>query len=146
MKYVVWSRRLNRKIAEKPPAIIVSGSCLNFDKEREKIMEFIGELEWGIHERSECECSSAGKAMGWDFFQLYFHPFFVESLLEVHPEIEREEGSMLEQQFVLWFDKQLKKRKLEYHLKLNDIPYESTSGFRLNPEYYRDEKELEDLR
>jgi len=58
----------------------------------------------------------------------------------------KEEGSMIEQQFVLWFGRQLRRRKLEYHLKLSDVPYESTSGFRLNPEYYRDEKELEDLR
>jgi hypothetical protein len=84
--------------------------------------------------------------LGWDFFQLYFDPYFVESLLDVYPEITKEEGSMLEQQFVLWFGRQLKRRKLEYHLKLSDIPYESTAGFRLNPEYYRDEKELEDLR
>jgi hypothetical protein len=137
---------LHRKYAEKPPAIIVSGSCLNFEKEREKIMEFIGELEWGIHTKSQFECSSTGKAMGWDFFQLYFDPFFIEGLLEVYPEIQKEEGSMMEQQFVLWFDRQLKRKRLEYHLKLSDIPYESTSGFRLNPEYYRDEKELEELR
>jgi hypothetical protein len=137
---------LKRKFAERPPTIIVSGSCLNFEREREKIMDFIGELEWGIHAKSQCECSSTGKAMGWDFFQLYFDPSFVESLLEVHPEIMKEEGSMIEQQFVLWFGRQLRRRKLEYHLKLSDVPYESTSGFRLNPEYYRDEKELEDLR
>lgn len=109
-------------------------------------MEFIGELEWGIHTKSQFECSSTGKAMGWDFFQLYFDPFFIEGLLEVYPEIQKEEGSMIEQQFVLWFDRQLKRKRLEYHLKLSDIPYESTSGFRLNPEYYRDEKELEELR
>lgn len=109
-------------------------------------MEFIGELEWALHAKSQCECSSTGKAMGWDFFQLYFDPFFVESLLEVYPDIQKEEGSMIEQQFVLWFGRQLNRRKLEYHLKLSDIPYESTSGFRLNPEYYRDEKELEELR
>lgn len=137
---------MHRKYAEKPPAIIVSGSCLNFDKERERIMEFIGELEWGIHTKSQFECSSTGKAMGWDFFRLYFDPFFIQGLLEVYPEIQKEEGSMIEQQFVLWFDRQLKRKKLEYHLKLSDIPYESTSGFRLNPEYYRDERELEELR
>ena len=84
----------------------------------------------------------------WDgiFSNCHFDPSFVESLLDVHPEIMKEEGSMIEQQFVLWFDRQLKRRRLEYHLKLSDVPYESTSGFRLNPEYYRDEKELEDLR
>jgi hypothetical protein len=51
-------------------------------------MEFIGELEWGAHVRSKCECSSNGSAMGWVFFQIYFEPVFVEILLEVHPDIE----------------------------------------------------------
>lgn len=109
-------------------------------------MEFIGELEWGAHTKSECEVSSSGEAMGWDFFQIYFNPSFVEKLLEVHPDIEKEEGHTIEQEFVLWLTKQLKKRNLEYYLKLSDAPYESTRGFRLNPEYYRDDKELEELR
>lgn len=109
-------------------------------------MEFIGELEWGAHIKSKCECSSAGSAMGWDFFQLYFDPDFIEKLLEIHPDIEREEGHMIEQQFVLWLSKQLKKKKMEYYLKLSDVPYEMTNGFRLNPDYYRDDRELEKLR
>jgi hypothetical protein len=53
---------------------------------------------------------------------------------------------MLEQEFVFWLSRQLKKRNLEYYLKLSDLPYQNTGGFRLNPEYYRDEKDLEDLR
>jgi hypothetical protein len=109
-------------------------------------MEFIGELEWGSHTKSKCECSSTGNAMGWDFFQIYFDPEFLEKLIEVHPDIEREEGHMIEQQFVQWLSKQLKKKKMEYYLKLSDVPYEITNGFRLNPEYYRDDKELEKLR
>ena len=64
--------------ALKPPMIVISGSCLKFAKEREKIMEFIGELEWGAHAKSNCECSSNGSALGWDFFQIYFDPEFVE--------------------------------------------------------------------
>ncbi|HZT34480.1 MAG TPA: hypothetical protein VFA15_01060, partial [Nitrososphaera sp.] len=82
--------------------IIVSGSCIDFAKERQKIMEFIGKLEWGAHTKSKCECSSAGTALGWEFFQIYFDPDFVEQLLDVHPEISRQEGNMLEQRFVLW--------------------------------------------
>jgi hypothetical protein len=109
-------------------------------------MEFIGQLEWGAHTKSECECSSTGSAMGWEFFQIYFDPDFIEKLIEVHPDIEKEEGHMIEQQFVLWFSKQLKKKKMEYYLKLSDVPYEMTNGFRLNPDYYRDDKELEKLR
>jgi hypothetical protein len=126
--------------------IVVAGSCLHFEKERQKIMEFIGELEWGAHTKSKFECSSTGSAMGWEFFQIYFDPDFIEKLIEVHPGIEKEEGHMIEQQFVLWLSKQLKKKKLEYYLKLSDVPYESTNGFRLNPDYYRDDKELEKLR
>lgn len=137
---------MRRKFAQKAPMIVISGSCLHFEKERQKIMEFIGELEWGAHTKSKCECSSTGSAMGWDFFQIYFDPNFVEQLLDIHPDIEKEEGNMIEQQFVLWLSKQLKKKKMEYYLKLSDVPYEMTKGFRLNPEYYRDDKELEKLR
>ena len=126
--------------------IVICGSCIRFDKEREKIMEFIGELEWGAHTRSNCECSSDGSALGWDFFRLYFSPEFVERLLEVYPDIEKEEGNMIEQQFVLWISKMLKRKKLDYFLKLKDVPYENTQGFRLNPENYRDDRELERLR
>jgi len=137
---------LKRIRAVKPPMIVISGSCVNFEKERQKIIEFIGELEWGIHSKSNCECSSNGSALGWDFFQIYFDPEFVERLLDVHPDIGKEEGNMIEQQFVLWISKKLKKRKQEYHLKLSDVPYEDTQGFRLNPENYRDDSELEKLR
>jgi hypothetical protein len=126
--------------------IVISGSCIKFDKERQKIMEFIEELEWGAHTKSNCECSSDGSALGWDFFHLYFNPEFVERLLEVHPDIEKEEGHMIEQQFVLWISRKLKKKRLEYYLKLRDVPYENTQGFRLNPENYRDDSELEKLR
>jgi hypothetical protein len=130
----------------KAPMIVISGSCIKFDKERQKIMEFIEELEWGAHTKSNCECSSDGSALGWDFFHLYFNPEFVERLLEVHPDIEKEEGHMIEQQFVLWISRKLKKKRLEYYLKLRDVPYENTQGFRLNPENYRDDSELEKLR
>lgn len=126
--------------------IVIAGSCLHFENERQKIMEFIGELEWGAHTKSKFECSSTGSALGWEFFQIYFDPDFIEKLIEVHPSIEKEEGHMIEQQFVLWLSKQLKKKKMEYYLKLSDVPYESTNGFRLNPDYYRDDKELEKLR
>ncbi|MGB7637804.1 MAG: hypothetical protein WCF06_12950 [Nitrososphaeraceae archaeon] len=137
---------MKRKFTQRPPTIVIAGSCLHFEKERQKIMEFIGELEWGAHTKSKFECSSTGSAMGWEFFQIYFDPDFIEKLIEVHPGIEKEEGHMIEQQFVLWLSKQLKKKKMEYYLKLSDVPYESTNGFRLNPDYYRDDKELEKLR
>ena len=126
--------------------IIVQGSCVDFEKERPKIMEFIGTLEWGAHTKSKCECSSSGKALGWDFFQIYFDPDFVDKLLDIYPDIEKQEGNDTEQRFVLWLGKQMKKSKLEYYLKLSDVPREVTQGFRLNPDAYRDDSELEKLR
>ena len=126
--------------------IIVSGSCIDFDKERPKIMEFVGTLEWGVHAKSQCECSSTGKALGWEFFQINFDPDFVGKLLDIYPDIQKQEGNDIEQRFVLWLGKQMKKSKLEYYLKLIDVPTETTRGFRLNPDHYRDDSELEKLR
>ena len=135
-----------KKFSEKPPMIIISGSCLNFDKERKKILELIEGLQFFVNSQTNCEVSSNGTALGWDFFQIYFDPSFMEKLILHFPEMSKEEGITLEQQFVLWLTKQFKKRKLNYHLKLNDIPYEKTSGFRLDPDNYRDDSLLEDLR
>ncbi len=126
--------------------IVVSGSCIDFEKERPKIMEFIGTLEWGAHTEGNVECSSMGKSLGWDFFRLYFNPDFVEKLLDIHPDINKQEGNTLEDRFVLWLNKKLKKLKLEYFLKLSDVPREQTSGFRLNPENYRDDDWMEKMR
>jgi hypothetical protein len=111
-----------------------------------RIMEFIGTLEWAIRAKSKCECSSSGKALGWEFFQIYFDPEFVGKLLDIYPDIQKQEGNDIEQRFVLWLNKQMKKSKLEYYLKLSDVPREVTRGFRLNPEAYRDDNELEKLR
>ena len=137
---------MNRKFAEKPPMIIVKGSCYDFNKERPKIMKFLSTLEWGAHTKSQYECSSVGKALGWDFFQIHLDPEFVGKLLDVYPDIQKQEGNDIEQRFVLWLNKQLKKAKLEYYLKLDDVPHEVTRGFRLNPDAYRDDSELEKLR
>lgn len=84
----------------------------------------------------------------WVFFHICFDPDFVGKLLEVHPDIQKEEGYIIEQQFVLWLSKQFRNKKIksEYHLKLIDVPYEYTKGFRLNPENYRYDDELEKLR
>lgn len=137
---------LNRKTIDRPPVITVQGSCLDFKKERSKIMEFIGTLEWGAHEKGKIECSSSGKALGWDFFYIYFEPDFVEKLLDLYPEIQKQEGNDVEQRFVLWLGKQMKKSKIEYYLKLKDVPHQGVGGFRLNPENYRDDSDLEKLR
>jgi hypothetical protein len=84
--------------------------------------------------------------MGWEFFQIYLDPEFVGKLLDIYPDIRKQEGNDIEQRFVLWLNKQMKKAKLEYYLKLDDVPREVTRGFRLNPEAYRDDSELEKLR
>lgn len=111
-------------------------------------MDFIGELEWGAHMVCyNCECSSTGNAMGQNFFQICFDPDFIEKLLYVHPDIRNEEGHMIEQQFVLWLSRQFRKKiNSDYHLRLSEVPYEHTRGFRLNPEYYRYDDQLEELR
>jgi hypothetical protein len=137
---------MHKKNAEKPPMVLISGSCLNFDEERNTILDLVGELEWGCHYQSNFECSSVGKTMGWDFFQMYFEMDFIRALAQVHPKINKEEGNILEQQFLLWLEKRLKKMKKEYHLKLVEIPYEQSKGFRIDPEFYRTEETLWDLR
>ncbi len=137
---------MHKKYAEKAPMVIISGSCQNFNKERDSIMDLIGELEWGSHYQSKCECSSVGNSMGWDFFHIYIEIDFITTLSQVHPKILKEEGIMVEQQFVLWIEKQFKKRKKEYYLKLVETPFEQLKGFRLDPEYYRTEEVLWDLK
>jgi len=135
-----------KKFAEKPPSIVISGSCLNFDKERKKIIEFIEYLQFSVSSEINCEVSSNGAALGWDFFNIYFDLSLMEQLIVNFPEISGEEGITFEQRFVLWLTKQFKRRNLDYHLKLSDIPYENTKGFRLDPNNYRDDSLLEDLR
>jgi hypothetical protein len=40
---------------------------------KSKIVEFIGELEWGAHTIcSNCAVSSNGGAIGWHLFQIFF--------------------------------------------------------------------------
>lgn len=127
--------------------IIISGSCIDFEKERVKIMDFIGSLELGIHMKSQCQCYTDGKkTLGWDFFEISVASDFVDKLRNLYPDIDKQEGNLFEQRFVLWLDKHMKKKKLEYHLKLREIPFESSKGFRLNPKNYRDDSEFEELR
>jgi hypothetical protein len=138
---------VHRKLADKPPMIVVSGSCTDFTKERVKIMEFIKLLETGARMEGKVECSSVGKKyMGWEFFQIHFDPEFVGKLLDLYPDIEKQEGTTFEDRFVLWLNKQLKKKKLQYYLKLSDVPSEQVQGFRLNPENYRDDSWMERMR
>jgi hypothetical protein len=110
-------------------------------------MDFIGTLEIATHMKSQCKCYTDGKkTLGWDFFEISLGSDFVEKLRSLYPDIDKQEGNLIEQRFVLWLDKQMKKRKLEYHLKLREIPFEVSKGFRLNPKNYRDDSGLEELR
>ena len=127
---------------------VLSGSCIDFEKERPKIMHFIATLESAARSQSKCKCYSDGKkALGWDFFLLELDENFVDKLRDLYPDIQKQEAGSVEEQFALWMNKQLKKMaKIDYHLKLSDVPQEKTRGFRLNPEHFRDKTNLEDLR
>ena len=126
----------------------LSGSCIDFDKERPKIMHFISTLESATHAQSKCKCYSDGKkALGWDFFLLEMDEIFVAMLRDIYPDIEKQEASSMEERLALWMNKQLKKMAgVDFHLKLRDVPQEKTKGFRLDPEHFRDNTNLEDLR
>ena len=128
------------------PTLVISGSCINFNEERIKIIEHINELELITHTKTDYEVSSDGSSFGWDFFRICFEQKFVERISEIFPEMQKEVGVTLEQRFVIWLSKRFKKRKLDYYLKLQEIPYEKTLGFRLDPENYRNEQDLMDLR
>jgi hypothetical protein len=126
---------------------VLSGSCINFDKERNKLMDFMNRLEVAAHSKSNCKCYSDGKkALGWDFFLLEVDEGFAEKLRNIYPDMDKQEAGTSEERFALWMNKQLKKSKLEFYLKLNDIPQDKVSGFRLDPDFYRDKAGLDDLR
>lgn len=127
---------------------VLSGSCIDFEKERPKIMHFISTLESATRSQSKCKCYSDGKkALGWDFFLLEIDETFVDKLRDIYPEIEKQEAGSMEERFALWMNKQLKKMaNMDFHLKLSDVPQENIKGFRLNPEHFRDKTDLDDLR
>jgi hypothetical protein len=138
---------MKRKFAERPPMVIVSGSCVNFEEERPKILEVLDALEMGARTKGNVECSSIGKKyLGWDFFYIYFAPNFVGTLLDLYPDIQKQEANDIENRFVIWLDKQFKKKKLKYNLKLSDVPREQTHGFKLNPDNYRSDDWMEKYR
>lgn len=125
----------------------LSGSCIDFESERSKLMGFMTTLESFAHNKSKSRCYSDGKkSLGWDFFILEVDQGFVKSLSELYPDIGKQEAGTLEDRFALWLNKQLKKKALEFHLKLADVPQEKVNGFRLDPERFRDDKDLKDLR
>ncbi|MGI0037637.1 MAG: hypothetical protein ACRD99_04695, partial [Nitrososphaera sp.] len=133
--------------ASAAPIFILSGSCIDFEKERPKLMEFISTLESAAHSKSKCKCYSDGKkALGWDFFLLEVDQKFSVKLRDIYPDIDKQEAGTIEERFALWMNKQLKKMKLDFHIKLSDLPQEKVGGFRLNPEHFREGTDVEDLR
>jgi len=129
-------------------SIKITGSCINFDKERQKIVEFLKSLEKEVHlDNNYCKCYSNGKkTLGWDFFEISVDSRLVQRLIEIHPEINKQESASLEERFVLWLHAKLKKVKLNYYLKVSEIPYESVTGFRLNPNDFRNMEDMENMR
>jgi hypothetical protein len=68
-------------------------------------------------------------------------------LRDIYPDIEKQEAGSMEERLALWMNKQLKKvADMDFHLKLKDVPQENIKGFRLDPEHFRDKRNLEDLR
>jgi hypothetical protein len=129
-------------------SIIMTGSCLNFEIERPKIMEFLKTLEKEVHlNHNYCKCYANGKkTLGWDFFDISVDLRLVQRLIEIHPEIDKHEAATLEERFALWLHSKFKKTKLDYHLKVREIPYEAVKGFRLNPNDFRNKEDMENLR
>lgn len=135
-----------RKLVKRGPTVVISGSCINFESERSKIVGILESFEEIIGRNFKHEVSSTGNSMGWDFFQIYLETDFILALFDFYPEMTNYEGNTIEEQFVLWIKEKLKKRELDYHLKLVDVPFDVPKGFRLDPNYYRNDKDLESLR
>lgn len=142
------SRLNNPEISDTTNSIIITGSCLDFETERPKIEEFLKLLETEVHlNHNYCKCYANGKkTLGWDFFDIAVDLRLVQRLIEIHPEIDKQEAASLEERFALWLHAKIKKRKLDYHLKVREIPYEAVSGFRLNPNDFRNKEDMENLR
>jgi hypothetical protein len=69
------------------------------------------------------------------------HPF-----VDIYTDIEKQDAGCVEEKFALWMNQQLKKMAgIDFYLKLRDVP-QQVKGFRLNPEHYRDDTDLEDPR
>lgn len=143
------SRGNNHEIAQDlANSVIITGSCLDFEKERPKIVEFLRLLENEVHlNHNYSKCYANGKkTLGWDFFDIAIDLRLVQRLIEIHPEINKQEATSMEERFALWLHSKIKKRKLDYHLKVREIPYEAVSGFRLNPNDFRNKEDMENLR
>jgi len=132
---------------ESRTTLLISGSCIDFENQRQKIMDYLDTLAMEVHMENDCKCYSEGKkTLGWDFFQISFPLHLVEKIQQIHPEIDKHEGNTLEDRFVIWLSERMKKKQLEYHLKISEIPYEAVSGFRLDPKNYQNANDRDDLK
>jgi len=134
-------------LVESRATLLISGSCIDFENQRHKIMDYLDTLAMEVHMENDCMCYSEGKkTLGWDFFQISFPLHLVEKIQQIHPEIDKHEGNTLEERFVIWLSERMKKKQLEYHLKISEIPYEAVSGFRLDPKNYQNANDRDDLK
>ena len=145
---------INEEVNEKMktishPTLIISGSCINFEKELPRILDQLRSLQLEVHieDDSIFRCYSDGeKTLGWDFFQISIDPTIIDRLLEIHPEINKNDGKTLEEKFVPWLSSRFRRRNQEYYLKVKQIPFESTQGFRLDPQKYREIDERDNMK
>ena len=131
------------------PTLIISGSCINFEKELPRILDQLRSLQLEVHieDDSIFRCYSDGeKTLGWDFFQISIDPIIIDRLLEIHPEINKNDGMTPEEKFVHWLSSRFRRRNQEYYLKVKQIPFESTQGFRLDPQKYREIDERDNMK
>ena len=145
---------INEEVNEKMktishPTLIISGSCINFEKELPRILDQLRSLQLEVHIEDDAifRCYSDGeKTLGWDFFQISIDPIIIDRLLEIHPEINKNDGMTPEEKFVPWLSSRFRRRNQEYYLKVKQIPFESTQGFRLNPQKYREIDESDNMK
>ncbi|MGA8842289.1 MAG: hypothetical protein WB511_01775 [Nitrososphaeraceae archaeon] len=145
---------INEEVNEKMktishPTLIISGSCINFEKELPRILDQLRSLQLEVHIEDDAifRCYSDGeKTLGWDFFQISIDPIIIDRLLEIHPEINKNDGMTPEEKFVPWLSSRFRRRNQEYYLKVKQIPFESTQGFRLDPQKYREIDERDNMK
>ena len=145
---------INEEVNEKMktishPTLIISGSCINFEKELPRILDQLRSLQLEVHIEDDAifRCYSDGqKTLGWDFFQISIDPIIIDRLLEIHPEINKNDGMTPEEKFVPWLSSRFRRRNQEYYLKVKQIPFESTQGFRLDPQKYREIDESDNMK
>ena len=96
---------------------MITGSCQNFEKERGKIIKFIGDSELGAKTKVEYQCYSTGISMGWEFFELCLDPDLVYSLFSIFPDMKKKKVQCWSSSLSTGFPSSLRSEKLEYYLR-----------------------------